>query len=253
MEFESEIRRIGLSDKETAVYLAALELGPSPVQAIARRAKIARSTTYLVLESLHHRGLAEQRKNGKKTLFIAESPAHLLEFIKTEEQNLHQRREEIENLVPKLQALMRTVSEKPTVEYYSGLDGLRAMRQQMLRQSRAGDTWYNFTPVDSLYLIFGSDQAMYSRQRSAKGIRSKAICATKSAKLKKQLISEVAGSLNERKFVPLSVYNSTSGLTVYDGHIAIGNFSGELAGMIIDSPPMAQLMVTFFELLWEKL
>ncbi|MBI3251348.1 MAG: TrmB family transcriptional regulator, partial [Candidatus Andersenbacteria bacterium] len=65
MEFIQALKHLGLKDKEAAVYLAALQLGPSPVQNIARRANVVRATTYVILEDLQKKGLVTHYKEGK--------------------------------------------------------------------------------------------------------------------------------------------------------------------------------------------
>lgn len=77
MKFEPLLKNIGLSDKGARVYLAALELGAASVQSIARKAKVARPTTYLFLDELVKRGLATQYTEGERTQFVAESPRHI--------------------------------------------------------------------------------------------------------------------------------------------------------------------------------
>ena len=56
-----ELGHLGLSEKEAAVYLASLELGPAPVQDISHKAKVNRATTYVMIESLMGRGLISRR------------------------------------------------------------------------------------------------------------------------------------------------------------------------------------------------
>ena len=51
-ELKKELEHLGLSDKEAKVYLAALEMGPSPVQDISHKAHVNRATTYVMIESL---------------------------------------------------------------------------------------------------------------------------------------------------------------------------------------------------------
>ena len=46
------LEKFGLSKKEASVYLALLGLGPSLVSDISDKAKMNRSTTYVILESL---------------------------------------------------------------------------------------------------------------------------------------------------------------------------------------------------------
>ena len=45
MTLDKELQKIGLSEKEAKVYLAALELGQASVQNIARKAEVNRATT----------------------------------------------------------------------------------------------------------------------------------------------------------------------------------------------------------------
>ena len=66
MEYIQELTSLGLKDKAAAVYLASLEIGPSPVQPIAKKAKVVRATTYVVLEELMQMGLVTKYKEGKK-------------------------------------------------------------------------------------------------------------------------------------------------------------------------------------------
>ena len=56
MILENVVQNIGLNAKETKIYLACLELGPSPASNIAARAKLNRVSTYDILEKLIQKG-----------------------------------------------------------------------------------------------------------------------------------------------------------------------------------------------------
>src|SRR6185436_5706207 len=105
MIFEAELKKLGLKDKEAAVYLSCLQLGPSPVQPIARKAKVVRATTYVVLESLMNRGLITKYKEGKKTLFSAEPPRQLMRLLEKEREDIQEKQRELEHILPELQVI----------------------------------------------------------------------------------------------------------------------------------------------------
>ncbi|OHE33815.1 MAG: hypothetical protein A3J94_16070 [Syntrophus sp. RIFOXYC2_FULL_54_9] len=63
-ELKKQLEHLGLSDKESKVYLAALELGPTPVQDISHKAHVNRATTYVMIESLSARGLMSTFQKG---------------------------------------------------------------------------------------------------------------------------------------------------------------------------------------------
>lgn len=250
MVFESELKKLGLKDKEAAVYLASLQLGPAPVQTIARKAKVVRATTYVVLEALMKDGLVTKYKEGKKTLFSAEPPGQLLRLIERERETLSEKQYEFEKMLPQLQILMRSAGDRPSVRYFEGLEGLLAMRQEIVMYSNPGDTIYNFTPMDHLDAVFSQSEQNYFRQRIAKRIQSKTIFTTRSEKLKKELLFKPHQELSARCYVSPEIFPSTSGMTIFRDRIAIGAFTGKLAGVIIESEAMADMMLRLFNLAW---
>lgn len=249
MVFEEELKKLGLKDKEAAVYLASLQLGPSPVQRIARKAKVVRATTYVVLEALMKDGLVTKYKEGKKTLFSAEPPRQLMRLVEKEQEKINERKGELEDLLPELQILMRGAGDRPTVRYFEGREGLRVMRREMVMSTNSGETIYNFTPVDHLDAVFGRDELLYYEQRVAKKIHTKTIFTTKSKQLRQDVLSEFS-KYSERKFVPPESFPSTSGMSIFGNKIAIGSFTGKLGGVIVESDAMSDMMRRLFLLAW---
>ena len=49
------LTKLGLSDKEIAVYTALLSLGSAPVRSVSELAKVNRGTSYDILKSLRKR------------------------------------------------------------------------------------------------------------------------------------------------------------------------------------------------------
>ncbi|MCX6712822.1 MAG: helix-turn-helix domain-containing protein, partial [Candidatus Vogelbacteria bacterium] len=82
MPLEQYLQAIGLSDKEAKVYLANLQLGPSPIQDISRQSGLKRSTVYEIVKTLKDKGLIQTTQHDKKKLFIAEEPANLALYLK---------------------------------------------------------------------------------------------------------------------------------------------------------------------------
>jgi sugar-specific transcriptional regulator TrmB len=247
---QTELKKLGLKDKEAAVYLACLELGSAPVQKISRKARVVRATTYVVLNSLAQKGLVTQFKEGKKTLFSAEPPRQLMRLIEKQEENLQEEKNGLAILLPQLQTLMKAGQGIPFVRYFEGLEGLQVMRQEMVMYSSHGDTWYNFSPMDHLVAVFGRGQLLYVAQRAAKGIRSKTIFTTKSEKLKEEILADAADELSERRFVSSQDFPSASGMTIFRNRIAVGSFIGKIGGVIIESDEIADMQRHLFELAW---
>ena len=252
MEFIQELKHLGLKDKEAAVYLAALQLGPSPVQNIARKAKVVRATTYVILEDLQKKGLVTHYKEGKKTLFSAEPPRQLLRLVEVEEEMLHEKKRELETVLPELQVLMKASGGRPSVRYFDGKEGLHAMRQEIIMYTGSGETIYNFTPIDHLNATFPQQTDSFTRQRLAKRIPAKTLFTTRSPKLRDMIVHMFKSKGSEFRYIDSKTFPSSSGMTIFKDRIAIGAFTGKQMGVIIESEPMAEMMRRLFELAWQS-
>lgn len=123
---ELELQKVGFDAREASVYLASLELGPSPVQKIAQRAGIPRATVYLVLDDLQNKGVVTTYDEGKKTYYVAEPPQHIADLVEENVLHAKQQQETIKRLIPQLTS--RGQFEKgdaSIVKYYQGPGGLR--------------------------------------------------------------------------------------------------------------------------------
>ncbi len=253
MVFEKELKRLGLKDKEACVYLACLQLGPAAVQQIARKAQVVRVTTYVILESLEKQGLVTHYKQGKKTLFTAEPPRQLTRLLEKQKEAVEEQQKNLDQILPELQAIMKAGGERPVVRYFEGLDGLRAIRQEMVMYSRKGDTWYNFTPTDHLEAVFGKGRELtFTENRVAKGINAKTLFATRSETMKADLLSKNTNQIVERRFIPPKLFFGSSGFTIYRDRVAIGVFTGKIGGVIIENQAIADTMRCLFDLAWQS-
>ena len=57
MDIKTQLEFLGLSERESRVYLSLLDLGPTTTSKLIRKTGIASSKIYDVLEKLTHRGL----------------------------------------------------------------------------------------------------------------------------------------------------------------------------------------------------
>ena len=256
MAFQADLKKLGLSDKEAAVYQASLELGEATVQQIAKRSKVARATTYLILDSLMKMGLVSQYEEEGKTQFVPEAPTQLERLLHKQEEELKDRQADLGRLLPKLEAFMRFSDQRPVVRYFSGVEGLRTMRAEMTKLSTSKDIWYSLTPGDHLRAVFGDEvpaQYTYVGPRAAKGIQHKVIFTTSSDKFRRQILRVSAEEKAERHFVPPEKFRSSSGMTIFRDRIAIATFTGQVGGVIIESPSAALMMRELFLLAWSSL
>lgn len=116
---------LGLEEKETRIYLAALTLAEASVLEISRKSGVKRPTAYLVLRTLEEKGFISRVIRGKKTFF---SPQHPRKLVTEAELRL----KEVEEVVPQLESLFHKGAGKPRVLIYEGKEEL----------DRAYDEWF---------------------------------------------------------------------------------------------------------------
>lgn len=116
---------LGLSATETKVYLSNLELGPTSVQSVAKKARLSRTATYDTIKALQTYGLISTFDRGKKKFFAAEDPESAVAYFKNHIRKLEANIETLERSLPELK--MRTGGERPTVRFYEGRDGVYAL------------------------------------------------------------------------------------------------------------------------------
>lgn len=80
--FVQDIERLGLTEKESKLYLTSLRIGPASMQVLARKAGIDRGTAYHVAQTLGEKGLFEIVDQSKRPLFRATHPDQLQEYVR---------------------------------------------------------------------------------------------------------------------------------------------------------------------------
>jgi sugar-specific transcriptional regulator TrmB len=131
-QIKTSLLEIGLSQKEIDVYITMLQIGPMPIQDIAERAGVNRSTTYVLMEQLQKRGLVSCFEKGKKTVFAADDPQRLMTQIVNELSSVEAKRERLEQCLPWLLAIFNAMENKPKVRFFEGEEALDAVRREIV-------------------------------------------------------------------------------------------------------------------------
>ena len=91
---EELLEKIGLTNAESKVYLALLELGSSTAGPIIDKAKITPSKVYELLDKLQRKGLASVVTKENTRHYEAASPERLIDYLEERERNLKEEKEQ---------------------------------------------------------------------------------------------------------------------------------------------------------------
>lgn len=243
LNWEQLFKSMGFSESAAKVYMSALELGPSPVQNIARKIGLSRMTCYTVIETLIKEGLMSTMKRGKKTLYTAESPERLHSFMQSRVKLMEGTLKELEHEINTLKLLQR--GEKPVVKMFEGIEGIRAIADDILQTNP--EIINEFGNLDAVHKIYTAEELLPLREAlDAKKIIAHSILGMEEVAFKKRGSSKV-------KILKGKEGTSFSGdISVYENKIALMALRGKLIGVLIESEEIANTMRALFKLAWEN-
>jgi sugar-specific transcriptional regulator TrmB len=105
---EEKLRELGLSEKESAVYIAIVEAGKASPARIAKATGIKRPTVYAVGEELTKKGLIEVDDAGATTFYLPAGAGALKRVVEKEKQALETRKNLLESLAKEVEAMPRS-------------------------------------------------------------------------------------------------------------------------------------------------
>ncbi len=245
--YEKELQNLGLSEKEAKVYTTALELGADTVQNIAKQSGINRATTYVQIDLLKAKGLMSEFDKGKKTYYVAESPNRLKNLLISIEKDLELKKSEASSIIPGLLSLFEGMGERPKVRFFEGMEGARAMHQDLL--TTKNKTTQGFLYLDDLFNSFPQYQEEFTKYRIKKKITSHIIYTQKdgprpNAVSKKEY--RIAKFLEYKKF-PIN-----ASITIYDDKVAIITYKANPVGVIIENKNISETIKAIFYWMWEN-
>lgn len=241
---ESQLKNIGLSDKEAKVYLSSLELGSATAQQISQKATVNRATTYVQIESLTSKGLMSSFEKGKKTFFNAESPEFLSKLVQKEKGEILDKENALKQVFPELKTLFEYAGDRPKVRFFEGKEGLKTIQEDFLKtKDKKIETVFNRDVIDKIFSE--KERASYTQRRKDKKI------FVRSLYVKKENMMEPSDLFTERRWVPSDKFPISSDIAVYGDKIFITAFEGRPIGIIIESKEVANTLRSVFYLAWE--
>ncbi len=239
-ELSKTLEKIGLSDKEAKVYIAALELGKFSVLSLANKTGIKRPTCYLILDELIKRGLISTFPKAKKVIYMAEHPNALLKQIADAYATAKE-------LMPELQSLMTTSHERPELRVYSGQKGIQNIYELMLDE---GFDLYYITSTKELVEAAGKDFIDdWIARRIKKGVKTFRISVWEKEMHEIPLYRGSRENMRTVRFAPKG-FTTPYTIYIYGKKVAFISTKKDLFGFIVESADLAISMKALFDVLW---
>jgi sugar-specific transcriptional regulator TrmB len=252
-DMQNSLDHLGLDKHEAVIYQALLELGPSTVSQITKKAGITRTFGYPILEKLSEQGLVSKASGqGKKIHYAAQHPRRLVQYIENRKNQWERRLKEAENVLPDLVSIYK-LAEKPTIRFQEGLEGAKSVYMESLESK---EEILAIADIDSYdtpeFRKWGQE---YNRQRSLLKIHEKLLLLdTPKARL---WMENYKGSFKYTEFRWIRP-DQLPGIMEFYGEINI--FENKVLlmtvkkpnymGVIIESKALAGIFKSLFGLAW---
>lgn len=231
-----QLIKLGYSEGEAKVYIAALELGETSVARIAGKAKLERTTVYGFLETLKKRGLIAVSKRNKKTVYVAENPKKLRGEIDEKWQL-------VETLLPELLSITNTLDQKPTVKFYDSREGIYDIYRETLQYPSSTINMWMSSPWFDNEKFF---RDIYMPTRIEKGILIRAILPKNEETI--PFAKDDSTSLRETHMTDNN--DITADIVLYGKRsIAIISYS-EMTALVLESEKLFKTFETIFAAHW---
>ncbi len=120
------LKSIGLKDEEINIYITLLKLGQSKATTLSKELKLARTTIYRFLEILQNKGLISESIENNVKHYSPVEPKRIPEILK-------EKVCQMENIIPELESIKKTSSDRTKIELFKGYDGIKTVMKDIIR------------------------------------------------------------------------------------------------------------------------
>lgn len=234
----SLLESIGLMPSEAKVYLASLELGPSPAQAIAQKSGISRTAAYDAISQLSERGLMSSSMVGKKQLYSAEDPERIVSYLKEEQQKFTSKIEDMTRSIDALKLLGG--GARPIVKVYEGKEALSAYFDYIQRVKP--EEFLEVTNTDDVYNYLDENTLLAARKAY------KITPPKKSRVLHRGVLRNPVKGYQYRTMP--EDWDFHGNITIFDEYIFFISYIGTMTVIVMESELFANSMRAMFEGAW---
>ncbi len=232
----------GLSDKAAAMYLSLLGKNRLGVAELAREAGVKRATCYEHLEQLLQKEFAVRVPIGKRTLYAARDPQHILRA-------LHANTATFEQALGELSRIHAQATNKPRVTFHEGKREIRGIYEDLFKT--IGDT-YSIFPVEAFFKSFTeAEYEAFDKENSAHAMKTRDLFIANAKTYKKlRALREKNGHANKYDKRLPDWFTSNVDMLIFKDKVALISLR-DLSAVVIENADIAELFKNMHQCMWK--
>lgn len=227
-----KLRQLGLTENESKIYAALIEMGPVNAGLITRKSGLHRRVVYDTLDRMIKKGLVGFIIRNHVRIFQVSNPKRFMDIVKEREALL-------EEMMPDMMALYQKTRESEETNFYKGRQGLKLIFEDQLEsKEEILILGASLIAYDVLQFYF----KWFDKRRKEKKIKARIIFNSAGKKMK--IPHADVRYLPEKYASPLAV-------NIYGDKVAIILWSKETPlAIVIKNRKIAEGYKKYFEFMW---
>lgn len=236
---QEELKQFGLSENEITVYVSLIKAGTSTANRIAELSGLKRSTTYDNLSLLINKGIVSLSVRDNVNYYEAAEPQKLVDL-------LEESKERLQKIIPKLESLKGSVTERTGVTFFEGKKGVLTVLNDIIAERKP--LWFYGSRKKAL-LALQHYPENFLQKRAEHGIHLKAVLAEED-KGDSSYNSPKIMKLSEIKFSK-ALNRITTNVFIYSDRVAFMTSTENPVGIIVRNKEVVEQQKTIFTIFWD--
>lgn len=241
------LKKIGLTEYETKVYIALLELGKATSGEILQTANLNTGKIYEILNSLKNKGFISEVLEAGVRRFSPADPKRIHDYLDEKKEEIKEQEKDLNKILPKLLNKINSKKGETKIEIFYGFKGLKTAYKKEFNYYKRGETLYVVGVMNEEYYAKGHYDFFINnlyRKRDKAGIKTKKIFSTTT---RKENIP-----FEKKSNIRYIDYSSPVSILVLRELTIIGIHSKEsIITITIESKEVADSFIQQFELMWK--
>ncbi|MFH0853357.1 MAG: helix-turn-helix domain-containing protein [bacterium] len=238
MDIQDALTELNLSSREAQLYTSLLELGKATPLKLANKTGLKRPTVYLDLESLRRKRLVGLAFEGKKSVYVPESPQTLL-------RNIQEQQRTAQEIVPLLKALENKGGNKPQIRYFDDPKDMKRVWIEELFRAKEIAFITNISGYQKQFPEILESQDKFIRE--GRYVRDRELYTGSKEDI--AFAKQVMDDNREIRIMPKDFDYSTD-IELWNNNVGMYSFTGRYL-LVITDDSIAQSFRALFEQLWK--
>lgn len=241
----ADLLKIGLTEGEAKVYASLLELGPSTVGPITKRAGVSSSNIYEILQRLIEKGIVTTIIKNRIKNFQAASPVNLKKYLNKKQEELNREKELLKQALPRIEALEKTFPKQDAM-LFIGIKGLHAAYEELYKDTTKNDENLWIYVHDEKYSKVSDKFYLHTWTEMGKRIKSRGIAdeSYRSSRFAKEFQKKY-----EMRFVDFPIFSHGE---VCKDKFMLVSWEDPIITVLVHAKHVSDHFRKYFESVWKK-